>query len=68
MIHYSKLIKQNEINQEREVHKMIEFFIKTLTDIFNIAVPIAVIIELVNLLVSSFLNAAFRGRLWFGKY
>ena len=31
------------------------------------AVPIAVVFELGNLLVGTFLRVAFGGRLWFGK-
>lgn len=36
------------------------------TQIAEIAVPIAVVFELGNILVGTFLRAAFGGRLWFG--
>lgn len=37
------------------------------TNIMSIAVPVAVAFEIGNLIVSSFLRAAFGGRLWFGR-
>lgn len=37
------------------------------TDVVEIAVPVAVVFELGNILVSTVLRAAFGGRLWFGR-
>lgn len=46
---------------------MVEFAISAFTDIMSIAVPIAVVFEIGNLLVGTFMRVAFGGRLWFGK-
>ena len=46
---------------------MVEFAISAFTDIMRIAVPIAVVFEIGNLLVGTFMRVAFGGRLWFGK-
>lgn len=37
------------------------------TDIVEIAIPVAVVFEIGNLIVSTFMRAAFGGRLWFGR-
>lgn len=36
-------------------------------EIMAAAVPVAIVIELSNIIVSTFLRAAFGGRLWFGR-
>lgn len=46
---------------------MVEFAVKVYSDIASVAVPVAVVFEIGNLIVSTFLRAAFGGRLWFGK-
>lgn len=46
---------------------MVEFAISTFTDILKIAVPIAVVFEIGNLIVGTFMRVAFGGKLWFGK-
>lgn len=46
---------------------MVEFAIQTFTDILQIALPIAIVFEIGNLIVSTFMRTAFGGRLWFGK-
>lgn len=46
---------------------MEELAVKIYTDVMAIAVPVAVAFEVGNLIVSSFLRAAFGGRLWFGR-
>lgn len=46
---------------------MAEFAISAFTQILEIALPIAVIFEICNLIVGTFMRVAFGGRLWFGK-
>lgn len=46
---------------------MVEFAVSTFTDILTIALPIAVVFEIGNLIVSTFMRVAFGGKLWFGK-
>ena len=46
---------------------MVEFAIESYTQVLQIALPIGVTIEICNILVGTFLRAAFGGRLWFGK-
>lgn len=46
---------------------MVEFAISAFTEIIQIALPIAVVFEIGNLLVGTFMRVAFGGRLWFGK-
>ena len=46
---------------------MYELAIEVFTEIMETAIPIAVVFELGNLIVGTFLRAAFGGKLWFGK-
>lgn len=46
---------------------MVEFAITTFTQILEIALPIAVVFEIGNLIVGTFMRTAFGGKLWFGK-
>lgn len=46
---------------------MYEIAISALTDIMTSAIPIAIVFELGNLIVGTFMRAAFGGKLWFGK-
>lgn len=46
---------------------MVEFAIQTFTDILILALPVAVVFELGNIVVGTFMRVAFGGRLWFGK-
>lgn len=46
---------------------MEQMAIDIFTDVMKTAVPVAVAFEIGNLIVSSFLRAAFGGRLWFGR-
>lgn len=46
---------------------MVELAVNIMTDVFSMAVPIAVVFEIGNLLVNTFMRVAFGGRLWFGK-
>lgn len=46
---------------------MVEFAIATYTEIMEVALPIAIVFAIGNLIVGTFLRTAFGGRLWFGK-
>lgn len=46
---------------------MVEFAIDTYTQIIQLALPIAIVFEICNLLVGTFMRVAFGGKLWFGK-
>lgn len=46
---------------------MVEFAVNTFTDILKLALPIALVFEIGNLIVGTFMRVAFGGRLWFGK-
>lgn len=46
---------------------MEQFAIEVFTDIVQLAVPIAIVFEVGNLIVCTFMRVAFGGRLWFGK-
>lgn len=46
---------------------MVDFAIDAYTQILEIALPIGIVFEIGNLLVGTFMRAAFGGRLWFGK-
>lgn len=46
---------------------MVEFALNSFTQILEIALPIAIVFEIGNLIVGTFMRVAFGGRLWFGK-
>ena len=46
---------------------MVEFAVNTFTQILEIALPVAIVFELGNIVVGTFMRVAFGGRLWFGK-
>lgn len=46
---------------------MVEMAVDLYSQVALAAVPIAVVFELGNLIVGTFLRVAFGGRLWFGK-
>lgn len=46
---------------------MVDLAVELLADIISAALPIAIVFEIGNLLVGTFLRAAFGGRLWFGN-
>lgn len=46
---------------------MTELALDLMTQVFEIAIPVAVVFELGNLIVGTFMRAAFGGRLWLGK-
>lgn len=46
---------------------MVDTAVEIYTQIAQYAVPIAVVFEIANLIVCTFMRVAFGGRLWFGK-
>lgn len=46
---------------------MVEVASSLMASVMEAAVPVAIVIELSNIVVSTFLRAAFGGRLWFGR-
>lgn len=46
---------------------MLELAISLYTDLIETCLPIAFFFGICNIIVSTFLRAAFGGRLWFGK-
>lgn len=45
---------------------MVELAVQAMTEVFKAAIPIAIVFEFANLIVCTFLRAAFGGKLWFG--
>lgn len=45
---------------------MAEFAIEMYTQLIQEAVPIAIVFEMGNIIVSTFMRVAFGGKLWFG--
>lgn len=41
--------------------------IQCFTEVMRVALPFAVVFELGNIVVSTFMRVAFGGRLWFGR-
>lgn len=46
---------------------MYELAIQLVSEVMAQAVPVAIVIEVSNILVKTFLRAAFGGKLWFGS-
>lgn len=46
---------------------MVDIAVAMMTTVVETAVPVAVVIELSNILVGTFLRAAFGGRMYFGR-
>lgn len=46
---------------------MTELAVSCLTDVMNLAIPVAVVFEIGNIIVATFMRVAFGGRLWFGR-
>lgn len=46
---------------------MVDFAIDAFTQIVELALPIAIVFEIGNLIVNTFMRVAFGGKLWFGK-
>lgn len=46
---------------------MAEMALELYTEIVTLAVPVAVVFEIGNLIVCTFLRTAFGGKLWFGS-
>lgn len=46
---------------------MVDFAVSAYTQIIEMALPIAIVFEIGNLIVNTFMRVAFGGKLWFGK-
>lgn len=46
---------------------MVQFAVDTYTQLIQYALPIAIVFEIGNIIVSTFMRTAFGGRIWFGK-
>lgn len=46
---------------------MVEIAASMMKTVVETAMPVAIVIELSNILISTFLRAAFGGRMWFGR-
>lgn len=46
---------------------MVEIASKILGDVMSLAIPVAIVFEVGNLIVCTFMRVAFGGRLWFGR-
>lgn len=46
---------------------MVDLAVEVMTEVFTLAIPVAIVFEIGNLIVSTFMRVAFGGRLWFGK-
>lgn len=46
---------------------MTDLAVSLATDLYGMAIPIAIVFELFNLIVCTFMRVAFGGRLWFGR-
>lgn len=46
---------------------MVEFAVTTFTQILEIALPVAIVFELGNIIVCTVMRVAFGGKLWFGR-
>lgn len=46
---------------------MEDLAVSLMVDVIEIALPVAVLFALTNLVISTVLRAAFGGRLWFGR-
>lgn len=46
---------------------MVDFAVSVFTDLMTMALPIAIVFEVGNLIVGTFMRAAFGGKIWFGR-
>ena len=46
---------------------MYEIAVELVSEVVKTAVPVAVVFELTNLVVGTFMRTAFGGKLWFGR-
>ena len=46
---------------------MVDLAVSVMTDVFKMAIPVAIVFEIGNLIVTTFMRAAFGGKLWFGS-
>lgn len=46
---------------------MVELAVSVFTELMTYAIPVAVVFEIGNLIVCTFMRVAFGGKLWFGR-
>ena len=46
---------------------MVDIAINALTEIVKTALPVAIVFEIGNLIIGTFMRTAFGGKLWFGN-
>lgn len=46
---------------------MVDLAVTCLTEVISLSVPVAVVFEIGNLIVCTFMRTAFGGKLWFGR-
>lgn len=46
---------------------MVELAVNVMTEVFTLAIPVAVVFEIGNLVVCTFMRVAFGGKLWVGR-
>ena len=46
---------------------MVDLAVTCLTEVVSLAVPVAIVFEIGNLIVCTFMRTAFGGKLWFGR-
>lgn len=47
---------------------MVELAVSMMTTVVEQALPVAIVVELSNIVVGTFLRAAFGGKMYFGRY
>ena len=53
--------------KKKGVRHMVDLAVTCLTEVVTLAVPVAVVFEIGNLIVCTFMRTAFGGKLWFGR-
>lgn len=46
---------------------MVELAVSVYSEVIAMAIPVAIVFEIGNLIVGTFMRTAFGGKLWFGK-
>lgn len=46
---------------------MVDLAVSCLTEVLKLAIPVAIVFELGNIVVATFMRTAFGGKLWFGR-
>lgn len=53
--------------KKRGVHHVVDLAVSCLTEVVKLAIPVAIVFEIGNLIVCTFMRTAFGGKLWFGR-